>query len=204
MTFECRYSRQTLGCLTCDASRAGSRSRLNWRAGRGLPSWPPHTDTFSPYPMNSTTYFDQCAATWDADPMKVARAEAVAHGFRSEVPLSSAMRALEYGCGTGLLSFALRAELGEIALAERLRFALNAARALSSSARPGAVRNRMRVFPRAPAVHASATTAHRQNARHAGCGATAPRCRRRVPSGRRPRPCPVRRRAAADHASDHS
>ncbi|WP_449192578.1 class I SAM-dependent DNA methyltransferase [Thauera sp.] len=68
--------------------------------------------------MNSTTHFDQSAATWDADPMKAARAEAVAHGIRSEVPLSSAMRALEYGCGTGLLSFALRAELGEIALAD--------------------------------------------------------------------------------------
>jgi 2-polyprenyl-3-methyl-5-hydroxy-6-metoxy-1,4-benzoquinol methylase len=63
--------------------------------------------------------FDGHAATWDDDPVKVTRAAAVAEGIRSRVPLSRAMRALEYGCGTGLLSFELRHELGHITLADR-------------------------------------------------------------------------------------
>jgi predicted TPR repeat methyltransferase len=61
--------------------------------------------------------FDERAESWDDDPVRVARAAAVAEGIRSRVPLSSAMRALEYGCGTGLLSFELRHELGHITLA---------------------------------------------------------------------------------------
>jgi predicted TPR repeat methyltransferase len=63
--------------------------------------------------------FDGHAATWDDDPVKVARAAAVAEGIRARVPLTRAMRALEYGCGTGLLSFELRQELGHITLADR-------------------------------------------------------------------------------------
>lgn len=67
---------------------------------------------------HSTAYFDARAKTWDDDPMKTARAQAVAHGIQSQVPLTSRMSALEYGCGTGLLSFALRAHLGHITLAD--------------------------------------------------------------------------------------
>ena len=63
-------------------------------------------------------YFDQRAKTWDDDPMKTARAEAVAAGIRSLTPLASNMSGLEYGCGTGLLSFALQADLQQITLAD--------------------------------------------------------------------------------------
>lgn len=62
--------------------------------------------------------FDDRAKTWDSDPIKRERAFAVAAAIRQRVPLSRGWHALEYGCGTGLLSFALHAELGQIALAD--------------------------------------------------------------------------------------
>jgi len=65
-----------------------------------------------------TQHFDQSADQWDADPVKVARATAVAEAIRRAVPLSSESRAMEYGCGTGLVSFALRGSLGHITLAD--------------------------------------------------------------------------------------
>ena len=64
------------------------------------------------------TDFDSKAKTWDADPVKVERAVAVAQGIRNHVPLSAAMAALEYGCGTGLLSFALQSQFHHITLAD--------------------------------------------------------------------------------------
>jgi SAM-dependent methyltransferase len=67
---------------------------------------------------DTTNHFDQRAQTWDADPAKVARAQAVAGAIRRLVPLAPTFRALEYGCGTGLLSFALHADLGPITLAD--------------------------------------------------------------------------------------
>jgi len=66
----------------------------------------------------TTTDFDARAATWDDDPTKVERAQAVADEIVARVPLSPTMRSLEYGCGTGLLSFMLRARLGDITLAD--------------------------------------------------------------------------------------
>jgi ubiquinone/menaquinone biosynthesis C-methylase UbiE len=64
------------------------------------------------------TNFDERAKDWDSDPKKVERARAVAEAIRSAIPLTSKMSALEYGCGTGLVSFALQSELGQITLAD--------------------------------------------------------------------------------------
>jgi SAM-dependent methyltransferase len=64
------------------------------------------------------TNFDERAKDWDSDPDKVLRAGAVADAILNVVPLSNEMNALEYGCGTGLLSFALQSDLGEITLAD--------------------------------------------------------------------------------------
>ena len=64
------------------------------------------------------TNFDERAKDWDSDPAKVERARAVADAIRKTALLSRQMKALEYGCGTGLLSFALQSELGEITLAD--------------------------------------------------------------------------------------
>jgi SAM-dependent methyltransferase len=65
--------------------------------------------------------FDNRAAGWDADPNKVNRAMAVAQGIRTNVSLTADMNALEYGCGTGLLSFALQPDLGHITLVDSSR-----------------------------------------------------------------------------------
>lgn len=65
-----------------------------------------------------TINFDRRAATWDDDPIKAARAHAVAEAIRREVPFRPGMRALEYGCGTGLLGFALAPFPGELTLAD--------------------------------------------------------------------------------------
>jgi len=64
------------------------------------------------------TNFDERAKDWDSDPKKVERARVVADAIRKMVPLSAKMNALEYGCGTGLLSFALQEDLGQITLAD--------------------------------------------------------------------------------------
>jgi ubiquinone/menaquinone biosynthesis C-methylase UbiE len=64
------------------------------------------------------TNFDERAKDWDSDPDKVERARVVADAIRKAVPLSNEMKALEYGCGTGLLSFALQSDLGRITLAD--------------------------------------------------------------------------------------
>ena len=64
------------------------------------------------------TNFDERAKDWDSDPKKVERARVVADAIRNTIPLTKEMKALEYGCGTGLLSFALQPDLGEITLAD--------------------------------------------------------------------------------------
>jgi ubiquinone/menaquinone biosynthesis C-methylase UbiE len=62
--------------------------------------------------------FDEKARQWDLNPARHERARAVADAIRRQVALHPQMKALEYGCGTGLLSFELRADLGEIVLAD--------------------------------------------------------------------------------------
>lgn len=62
--------------------------------------------------------FDAKAQEWDNDPVKLERAATVAAAIRNRVRLSPDLSALEYGCGTGLLSFALYRELGSITLAD--------------------------------------------------------------------------------------
>jgi ubiquinone/menaquinone biosynthesis C-methylase UbiE len=67
------------------------------------------------------TNFDERAKDWDSDPKKVERARVVADAIRKAIRLSTGMKALEYGCGTGLLSFALQSDLGSITLADTSR-----------------------------------------------------------------------------------
>jgi len=64
------------------------------------------------------TSFDERAKDWDSDPMKVNRAKTVAQAIRSAIPPTAKMSALEYGCGTGLLSFALQSDLAQITLVD--------------------------------------------------------------------------------------
>lgn len=60
--------------------------------------------------------FDARAREWDKDKMHIDRSEAVAAELVKMVPLHSSMKALEYGAGTGILSFLLRDRFAEITL----------------------------------------------------------------------------------------
>ncbi len=52
----------------------------------------------------STQRFDQAAAGWEANPLRLALATALAAAIRRPLPADhAAMHALEYGCGTGLV-----------------------------------------------------------------------------------------------------
>jgi ubiquinone/menaquinone biosynthesis C-methylase UbiE len=62
--------------------------------------------------------FDARARGWDADPVKVERARTIAVAIANRLPLTTTMTALEYGCGTGVVSFALQPFLGRITLAD--------------------------------------------------------------------------------------
>jgi ubiquinone/menaquinone biosynthesis C-methylase UbiE len=64
------------------------------------------------------TYFDERAKDWDSDPAKVERARIVAAAIRALLPLQSGLTALEVGCGTGLLSFALQPDFASITLSD--------------------------------------------------------------------------------------
>lgn len=60
--------------------------------------------------------FDEKAATWDENPDRVERAVKIADYVKTHVDLSSVQKALEYGSGTGLLSFALKDILPDITM----------------------------------------------------------------------------------------
>jgi len=64
------------------------------------------------------TDFDSRAATWDADPRKVERARRTAEAIARRVPALAGRRVLEYGCGTGLLGFALRPQVAAVTMAD--------------------------------------------------------------------------------------
>jgi ubiquinone/menaquinone biosynthesis C-methylase UbiE len=63
-------------------------------------------------------HFDSKARQWDDNPVFRERGLKIAEAVRAAVPLRRDMHALDYGCGTGLLSFPLRDELGAIMMAD--------------------------------------------------------------------------------------
>ena len=65
-----------------------------------------------------TNHFDARARQWDENPVFQERGLKIADAVRKAVPLHHDMNALDYGCGTGLLSFPLKDELGTILLAD--------------------------------------------------------------------------------------
>lgn len=58
--------------------------------------------------------FDGASATWDNEPRRVQLAGAVVAALCANVPLSKAMVALDYGCGSGLVTMGLRTHVGKI------------------------------------------------------------------------------------------
>jgi ubiquinone/menaquinone biosynthesis C-methylase UbiE len=61
-------------------------------------------------------HFDEAAAGWDKNADHVRRARNVAKEIKKCVPLSKTWSSLEFGGGTGLLSFMLKSRLGRITL----------------------------------------------------------------------------------------
>ena len=64
------------------------------------------------------THFDSKARQWDDNPLFRERGLKIADAVRQAVPLNRGMTALDYGCGTGLLSFPLKDELGTVLMAD--------------------------------------------------------------------------------------
>ena len=77
--------------------------------------------------MDRSSDFDSRARTWDTDDKRY-RASRVADRLRAAIDLSGIGRALDYGCGTGLLSFAMKDELAEVVLADTSEGMLEVAR----------------------------------------------------------------------------
>jgi ubiquinone/menaquinone biosynthesis C-methylase UbiE len=63
-------------------------------------------------------HFDAQALKWDENPAFRERGEKLAQAIRQAVSPGPHMNALDYGSGTGLLSFPLKEELGSILLAD--------------------------------------------------------------------------------------
>lgn len=62
----------------------------------------------------NTERFDRLAADWDEKPGHAARAAGVAQAIRPAIALPANGRALEFGCGTGLVTLALAPQLGHV------------------------------------------------------------------------------------------
>lgn len=60
--------------------------------------------------------FDIKAAGWDLNPMHIDRAAAVARLIKKRIITGKSMKVLEFGAGTGLTSFLLQDEVGEITM----------------------------------------------------------------------------------------
>ena len=65
--------------------------------------------------------FDAAAAGWDEDPRRVRLARDVVAAVRRELPLGTEMTALDYGCGSGLVTLGLQPYLGRITAADSSR-----------------------------------------------------------------------------------
>ena len=62
--------------------------------------------------------FNALAASWDDSPLRAGIARGVASAIAAAAPLRTDMRALEYGCGTGLVSVLLADRLGHVVAAD--------------------------------------------------------------------------------------
>jgi 2-polyprenyl-3-methyl-5-hydroxy-6-metoxy-1,4-benzoquinol methylase len=60
--------------------------------------------------------FDARAREWDKDKMHMDRSVAIAAGLEQMIPINPSMKALEYGAGTGILSFLLKDRFSQITL----------------------------------------------------------------------------------------
>ena len=66
----------------------------------------------------SANEFDEKAKAWDNNLDHARRAQIIADAICTEVPITPSFTAMEYGCGTGLLSFPLRHMFAKITLVD--------------------------------------------------------------------------------------
>ena len=66
-------------------------------------------------------FFDNAAKEWDTKHQRVAQAKAIAQIIEQTIPLTRATKALEFGCGTGLLGFNLIEKVGEMTFSDTSR-----------------------------------------------------------------------------------
>ena len=62
------------------------------------------------------TNFDLAAAGWDANSIHGERSQAIANDIKTILPIDKNWRVLEYGAGTGILSFMLKDDVKEIVM----------------------------------------------------------------------------------------
>lgn len=72
--------------------------------------------------------FDSKARLWDADPRFIERGQRLAEAIAARVTLTASMQALDYGSGTGHVSFPLQARLGHVTLVDSSAGMLEVAR----------------------------------------------------------------------------
>jgi len=60
--------------------------------------------------------FDTMARTWDENPMHMERSVAIAAKMNEMLPMDKQMKALEFGAGTGILSFLLSEKIGSVVM----------------------------------------------------------------------------------------
>jgi len=58
--------------------------------------------------------FDAAAAEWDEKPLRVKLAQDIANAISAALPLSKTWDAMDFGCGTGLVTLNLASRLGSI------------------------------------------------------------------------------------------
>ena len=63
---------------------------------------------------SENNYFDQAAASWEDSPMRIELARAIADAVIRQVPLSGTMHAMEFGCGTGLVTMRIATHVRRI------------------------------------------------------------------------------------------
>ncbi len=63
--------------------------------------------------MENNNRFDRAAATWDENQVRVRMCQAVSEKMKERLALSTSMKALEFGCGTGLVTVLMAPVLGD-------------------------------------------------------------------------------------------
>jgi ubiquinone/menaquinone biosynthesis C-methylase UbiE len=64
--------------------------------------------------MTEQRDFDAAAATWDEEPRRVQLSGEIAAAIQSRIPLSAEWQAMDFGCGTGLVTLRLAPHLAGI------------------------------------------------------------------------------------------